>query len=223
MARIVVIGGGVGGLTSAMLLARDGHEVTVLERDPTVPPDNADAAWNNWERRGVNQFRMIHLFAPRFHALLRAELPDVIDEVEALGAIRFNPMLLVPEETSGGYRESDAEFTMVSARRPVMETALARAGARTDRLEVRRGAAGAGLLTDGEAPNGVPNVVGVRLDTGEELRADLVVDAAGRRSALPAMLGAVGARAPDEELEDSGFMYYGRHFRSADGQIPPLM
>jgi len=69
----------------------------------------------------------------------------------------------------------------------------------------------------------VPNVVGVRLDTGEELRADLVVDAAGRRSALPAMLGAVGARTPEEELEDSGFMYYGRHFRSADGQIPPLM
>src|SRR3954453_8642315 len=223
MARIVVIGGGVGGLTSAMLLARDGHDVTVLERDATVPPDTADAAWESWERRGVNQFRMIHLFAPRFHALLQAELPDVIDEVEALGAIRFNPMLLVPEETSGGYRESDAEFTMVSARRPVMETALARAGARTDRLEVRRGAAVAGLLTDGDAPNGGPNGVGVRLDTGEELRADLVVDAAGRRSALPAMLGAVGARAPEEELEDSGFMYYGRHFRSADGQIPPLM
>ena len=68
-----------------------------------------------------------------------------------------------------------------------------------------------------------PNVVGVRTETGEELRADLVVDAAGRRSSLPTMLTAIGARAPEEELEDSGFMYYGRHFRSADGEIPPLM
>ncbi len=37
------------------------------------------------------------------------------------------------------------------------------------------------------------------------------------------MLTAIGARAPEEELEDSGFMYYGRHFRSADGEIPPLL
>ena len=70
MARIVVIGGGVGGLTSGMLLARDGHDVTVLERDAAPTPETADEAWNNWDRRGVNQFRMVHLFAPRFRALL---------------------------------------------------------------------------------------------------------------------------------------------------------
>ena len=58
MARIVVIGGGVGGLTSGMLLARDGHDVTVLERDAAPPPETADDAWNGWDRRGVNQFRM---------------------------------------------------------------------------------------------------------------------------------------------------------------------
>jgi hypothetical protein len=37
------------------------------------------------------------------------------------------------------------------------------------------------------------------------------------------MLAALGARAPDEELEDSGFFYYGRHFRGADGAIPPML
>ena len=87
----------------------------------------------------------------------------------------------------------------------------------------RRGVAVSALLTDGDIASGVPNIVGVRTGTGEELNADLVVDAAGRRSSLPAMLTALGARAPEEELEDSGFMYYGRHFRSADGSIPPLM
>ena len=103
MARIVVIGGGVCGLTSAMLLARDGHEVTVLgARRRRRRPRHADEAWQGWERRGVNQFRMIHLFAPRFRSLLEAELPDVIEEAEALGAIRYNPMRLVPDEMIGG-------------------------------------------------------------------------------------------------------------------------
>jgi glycine/D-amino acid oxidase-like deaminating enzyme len=34
MARIVVVGAGVVALGAAMLLARDGHQVIVLERDP---------------------------------------------------------------------------------------------------------------------------------------------------------------------------------------------
>jgi 2-polyprenyl-6-methoxyphenol hydroxylase-like FAD-dependent oxidoreductase len=73
------------------------------------------------------------------------------------------------------------------------------------------------------ATNGIPHVTGVRTETGETITADLVVDMSGRRSALPAWLDDVGARAPAEELEDSGFVYYGRHFRSADGSLPPFL
>ena len=163
---------------------------------------------------------MIHIFAPRFRALLESELPDVVAEAEALGAIRYNPMRLVPEEMIGGYRDTDDQFEALGA--PSGDGGRARACARTPGLEVRRGVAVSALLTDGEAANGVPHVVGVRTEAGEELHADLVVDAAGRRSSLPAMLTAIGARAPEEELEDSGFMYYGRHFRSADGDDPAV-
>jgi len=223
VARIVVIGGGVGGLTSGMLLARDGHEVTVLERDPAPPPASADEAWRAWERRGVNQFRMIHLFLPRFRRLVETELPDVVAAATELGAIRYNPLRMVPEEMIGGYRDADDEFESLSARRPVMEAALAGAAAATPGLVVRRGCAVQALLAEGEMAPGIPHVVGVKTDAGEELRADLVVDAAGRRSSLPAMLTAIGARAPEEELEEAGFTYYGRHFRSADGTIPPIM
>jgi hypothetical protein len=45
----------------------------------------------------------------------------------------------------------------------------------------------------------------------------------GRRSALPGWLQDIGARRPDEELEDVGYVYYGRHFRSSDGSVPPLI
>src|SRR4051812_45383599 len=77
MARIIVIGGGVVGMCGALLLGRDGHDVTVLERDPAPPPD-AEAAWTDWERKGVNQFRMLHFFAPRFANIMKANAPEVV-------------------------------------------------------------------------------------------------------------------------------------------------
>ena len=35
--RILVLGGGVVGVTSAWYLARDGHEVTLVDREPGPP------------------------------------------------------------------------------------------------------------------------------------------------------------------------------------------
>jgi len=55
---------------------------------------------------------------------------------------------------------------------------------------------------------------------GQAFRADLVVDCCGRRSALGSWLEAVGARRPVEEREDSGFVYYARHFRTRTGELP---
>jgi 2-polyprenyl-6-methoxyphenol hydroxylase-like FAD-dependent oxidoreductase len=60
----------------------------------------------------------------------------------------------------------------------------------------------------------------VRTDAGKEVRADLIVDMSGRRSPLPRWLQDVGLPPVREEIEDSGFMYYGRHYRSADGSLP---
>jgi 2-polyprenyl-6-methoxyphenol hydroxylase-like FAD-dependent oxidoreductase len=56
---------------------------------------------------------------------------------------------------------------------------------------------------------------------GEEVSADLIIDAMGRGSKLPNWLEAIGARRPIEEAEDSGFIYYTRLFRSATGVFPP--
>ncbi len=90
MATIVVLGAGMNGLSLAMLLAQDGHEVTVLERDANEPVDDPEAAWNGWERRGVGQFRMLHFMLPRWRSEIEAELPEVLTELEARGGLRFN-------------------------------------------------------------------------------------------------------------------------------------
>lgn len=50
----VVVGAGIGGLGSALALARDGHRVTVIERDDTPMPDDVEGAFE-WNRSGAPQ------------------------------------------------------------------------------------------------------------------------------------------------------------------------
>lgn len=223
--KIVSVGGGVVGLTTAMLLARDGHQVTVLERDAAGPPATPQGAWDDWERRGVNQFRLLHFIQPGYRGIAEREIPELLDDLTEAGALRLNILELVPEELSGGTRPTDAEFTALTGRRPVVEAAVAGRAARTDGIEIRRGAAVAGLVTSTAGTNGTsaPHVTAVRLENGEELEADLILDMGGRRSALPKWLEDIGAKPLHEELEDSGFAYYGRHFKSQDGSTPPII
>ena len=223
MARVVVLGAGVVGLSTAMLLGRDGHEVDVVERDPAEPNGDHRELWSSWERRGVNQFRLVHYFLPGFRTQLERELPEVAAALDAAGALRHNVIALVPPQLSGGFRDGDEQYEALTARRPVMEAVLAQAAASTPGVEIRRGVAVVGLVTRKEVASGPPHVIGVRTANGEELPADLVVDALGRRSPLPSWLEAAGGRPPIEEREDSGFVYYGRYFRSGDGSVPALI
>ncbi len=223
MAQIVVIGGGLNGLTAGMLLARDGHQVTVTERDAAGPRGRAGDVWQRWDRRGVNQFRQLHFMLPRWRAVMERELPEVIGELEALGGVRTSMLGTLPDEMTGGKRDGDERFETVTGRRPVLEAAVAQAAKCTDGLTVCRGVAVTGLVTGAESIAGVPHVAGVTIGGATQVHADLVVDAAGRRSPVSGMLAAIGARRPDEEKEDCGFVYYARHFRSPDGSCPAAM
>src|ERR1017187_7607953 len=82
--RVVVAGGGVGGLGTALALARRGHEVLVLERDPlheAVSPDDAFT----WERPGAPQTHQTHGFLARIVVLMRAQFPDLLDGLLGVG------------------------------------------------------------------------------------------------------------------------------------------
>ena len=219
MVKIAVIGGGVCGLLTGMLLADDGHEVVVLERDPAQPPAPTDA-WEDWERNSVRQFHMGHYFLPRFRLELERELPRAIAGLESAGALRLNPMETIPDAIRGSWRDGDERFEVLTGRRPMVEAVLAGLADETAGMIVRRGVVVSGLLTESAESENPVHITGVVTSDGEQLDADLVVDASGRNSGLPRLLAAVGAQAPVDEADDSGFVYYGRAYRSADGSLP---
>ena len=217
--RVLIVGGGICGLGTALLLARDGHDVTVLERDADPIPDSPESAWEQWERKGVAQFRQPHNFMPGLRLLLEAELPDIQDALAQAGACRFDMVSpLPPFFTDRTPRPIDDKLWTLTARRAVGEWVFARAAENAPRVTIRRGVSVKELLTGRSAIDEIPHIAGVRTSAGDELHADLVVDATGRQSRSPQWLTAVGARPPYEEQEDSGFTYYTRYFTGSPPQ-----
>lgn len=166
---------------------------------------------------------MPHAFLGGFRAIVDAELPGVAKALQAAGGLRLNFIRdVLPAEITGGWQDGDERYEWLTGRRALVEAVLASAAEGTPGVEIRRGVAVAGLTRGASAQAGVPQVTGVRTRDGESISADLVVDMTGRRSALPGWLEDIGARRPSEELEEDGFLYYARHFRSADGSVPPM-
>lgn len=212
MASVIICGGSVVGLSAAMFLARDGHEVTVLERDPE-PPTAPGLAWDGWRRSGVAQFQQAHLMLPPVRQILEAELPGMTARLTGAGCAWQDPLAVVPPELDGWQRRpEDDSVALVTGRRPVVESVLAAAAQDEPGVTVRRGTGVTGLLAGPPARPGIPHVTGVRTSAGQQLRADLVVDATGRQTKLARWLAAIGGQPPYLESEDSGFAYYTRYF-----------
>jgi 2-polyprenyl-6-methoxyphenol hydroxylase-like FAD-dependent oxidoreductase len=217
MGGVIVCGGGACGLLTAILLAKDGHQVTVLERDQ-APPPAADEAWESWERRGVNQFRLPHFLLPAFQAYAKSELPGLTAALEAAGALRFN--FLGPVAATV---DPEGRYDTVTARRPILESVIAAVAEATSGVRIRRGVALSGLVWGPEFTSGIPHVRGVRTDSGQEITADLVIDAMGRRSPLQRWIAADGHNPGSERVEDSGFIYYGCHIHTDGDRLGPLI
>ncbi|MET1001277.1 MAG: FAD-dependent oxidoreductase [Acidimicrobiia bacterium] len=213
--HIVVIGGGMAGLGTALACARDGHRVTILERDATPMPESADAAFS-WERRGAPQVRHSHAFLARSRNLLRDRAPDVLTELFAAGATEIPfTATLPPTLTDRDPRPGDEDLVGLACRRTTFEWVLRRVALAEPGVELRDGVAVDGLEAVPGAPPLVTGVAGIA--------ADLVVDARGPRSTSDPWLAAIGAAAVPEELHESGIVYFSRFYRvQPDADAPPV-
>ncbi|MGH9152817.1 MAG: FAD-dependent oxidoreductase, partial [Acidimicrobiales bacterium] len=187
MAEVVVVGAGVGGLGSALALSRAGHRVTVVERDAVAPAHSPDDAFEHWRRRGAPQTRHSHAFLARLRNLLRDRFPDVLADLLDAGVTeidftRHPPPALRPLAREPG----DEDLVGLACRRTTFEWVLRRSAVAAAGVTIVPGEVSE--LVAGDVAGGVPRVAGVALADGAVLRADAVVDAAGRRSRLPRWL-----------------------------------
>lgn len=218
MVDVVVLGGGPTGLATAILLAQQGLEVVVLDRDPQ-PPGDPETAWESWARRSVGQFRLVHYLQPGGRALIEEHLPDVFRQLEAVGALRFNPAVAAARRLPGGGHDElrlGRFETLTTCRRPLIDFAYATAARKTPGVDIREVCPATALVTGTDVIAGVPHVVGVRTESGETIRARLVIDAAGRRSPLSSMIEAAGGRRAAEHAFEAGFVYNTMYFRGAE-------
>jgi 2-polyprenyl-6-methoxyphenol hydroxylase-like FAD-dependent oxidoreductase len=200
---VAVLGAGVSGLSAALALARSGHPVALIERDEVVVGDALDAV--DWPRAGIPHFMQAHAFTSRGRRELRALFPDVFEALLDVGAhdIDLRPKL------RGAPRPGDEELAILGVRRPLIEWALRRAVIAEPGIRVESGVRVVGLDA---SPGEVPLVTGVQTTNGP-IRADLVVDAMGRRSPVQGWIKTLGGRPMAEESSECGVIYYTRYYR----------
>ena len=188
---VSIVGAGPTGLFSAIALARRGHRVSVVDRDP------GPAADGTWERKGVMQFHHPHGVRQQVPDCLEAEMPDVGRAVLAAGA----EQIALPAE---GARP--AMKVGLWCRRSTLERVLRAAAVAEPGVAFKRGHA------DGVRQSG--GRVAALLVDGDELPADLVLNASGRSGKLGTAL-----RAP-EGGADCGLAYVSRHYALLPGAEP---
>jgi phytoene dehydrogenase-like protein len=85
--KLLVLGGGVAGLATALAAGRAGHDVVLVERDTDSPVGVAARVFESWQRTGVAQFRQPHNFLGLGRRLLRERIPDVYRALLRAGAV----------------------------------------------------------------------------------------------------------------------------------------
>ena len=213
---MVVVGGGIGGLTAALALGRAGYPVLVLESDPLPDLADAEAAFAA-DRHGAPQVHQTHGFLARIVVELRERFPDVLDALLAAGCTTMPAVA-----DFGDVEPGDAELSVLIVRRTTFEWVLRQAVVAEPLVEVRADVRVTGV-TGAVQPwsDGLFVVDGVDLDDGTHEPAGVVVASTGRRGPIPEWLGARGVDVP-ETIVESGLMYLSRWYHLPEGSFSVL-
>jgi 2-polyprenyl-6-methoxyphenol hydroxylase-like FAD-dependent oxidoreductase len=212
--KLVVVGAGLAGLSTAIACGRRGHEVLVLERDEHDSPPPAEA-FTEWHRTGVGHFRQPHTFLALARKTLREEAPDILDQLFGAGATEYDQRALIP---GGSSQPGDDELANVLCRRPVFEAVLRSVAVATPGVHIEPGAVTDGLVTRQSGRTLAVEGVRRRDDT---IPADMVIDASGRNSKVRTWLVDAGAELAEREQFDCGIVYFSRFFALRDGAERP--
>lgn len=140
--KLLVLGGGMAGLATALAAGRAGHEVVLLERDTDTPPGDAAEVFQGWQRTGVAQFRQPHNFLGLGRRLLRDRTPDVYRALLGAGAVEVEQFRFLVGATP---EPGDEELATIGCRRPVFEAALRRVVQAEAAIDLRPGCRVTGL------------------------------------------------------------------------------
>jgi 2-polyprenyl-6-methoxyphenol hydroxylase-like FAD-dependent oxidoreductase len=209
--RAVVLGGSMAGLLAARVLSESYDQVMIIDRD--------ELSGVREPRRGVPQGRHVHGLLARGQEILEELFPGFTDGMRADG---------VPTADLGHLRwifqgrrlaKADTGCICISAARPTLESHVRDGVAKLSTVDFVEGTDVLGLVATGNRAR----IIGVRTahpERGEEeLAADLVVDATGRGSRLPAWLAEFGYERPAEEKVKIGLTYTSRNYRSPDESV----
>lgn len=216
--RIAIIGGSAAGIFAALILARAGHEILLMERDEFIIADDVEAAARMAFRTGAPQIVQPHVILPKCRELLLEHLSDVYRSLLASGAVEGPIQTQMPQSlTDKTAHPGDERLTLVMTRRSTLDWVLRRAIAEDDRIQVQSSTRATGLISSGGK---VPHVTGVRTNKGD-LSVDLVIDASGYRTRIDGWLADLGAARPKVERAECGIAYFSRHYRlRSDGLAP---
>ncbi|MCX4993514.1 NAD(P)/FAD-dependent oxidoreductase [Streptomyces sp. NBC_00568] len=192
--RVLVSGTGFTGLVAALVLAADGHDVTMLGHP--LAGGGSPSGTEHLDPVGAS-----HVLLPELLDVLARELPEPARLLLFHGAQRVAP---AGSDGAGGSLVISRE----RARRILLVAASAAPG-----LTLRLDDGIESLLTGRSRIAGRPHISGVLTTRGEAVFADLVVDSRGDGSPIPGLLSDVGAPRPGEEYQDSGHRLYSVRFR----------
>ncbi|MGA1342330.1 MAG: NAD(P)/FAD-dependent oxidoreductase [Hyphomonas sp.] len=221
---VIVIGAGIAGLCTALMLAPSGRTVTLLERDGPIGDSNPDELFRDWRRTGVGHVRQSHAFLARLRSIVKAQHPELLEQLASYGVrdLTFEAMLTEAQQARYKPLPEDSDLTIITSRRTTLEMAMRRYVETLANVTIRSGFLVKRLVSS-KAGDGVVDVTGVegeRDGRPETLTADIIVDASGKNGFTIEQLIEEGALIR-EESESAGILYFTRHYRLLPGQDEP--